>query len=120
MTAARIHCGKKKTSDLHNRVAQIESIENATLISIHQNTYQSAQYRGAQVFYADSETSLPLAQAAQDALRLVDPDNTRKPAKNQRERLPDEPHYLPGHSGGVRIPLQPGGGPAAPGARRIS
>lgn len=72
---------EKKTSDLRNRVARIESVENATLISIHQNTYQSAQYRGAQVFYADSDTSLPLAQAAQDALRLVDPDNTRKPAK---------------------------------------
>lgn len=72
---------EKKVSDLHNRVARIESVENATLISIHQNTYPSAKYRGAQVFYANSETSLPLAQAAQDALRLVDPDNTRKPAK---------------------------------------
>ncbi|WP_294548847.1 N-acetylmuramoyl-L-alanine amidase [uncultured Pseudoflavonifractor sp.] len=72
---------EKKASDLHNRVARIEEVENATLISIHQNIYQSAQYHGAQVFYADSETSLPLAQATQNALRLVDPDNTRKPAK---------------------------------------
>ena len=72
---------EKKSSDLHNRVARIEAVENATLISIHQNIYQSAQYHGAQVFYANSETSLPLAQAVQDALRLVDPDNTRKPAK---------------------------------------
>ena len=72
---------EKKSSDLHNRVARIEAVENATLISIHQNIYQSAQYHGAQVFYANSETSLPLAQAVQDALMLVDPDNTRKPAK---------------------------------------
>ena len=28
---------EKKASDLHNRVARIESVENATLISIHQN-----------------------------------------------------------------------------------
>lgn len=73
---------EKKVSDLHNRVDHIESIPNATLISIHQNTYQSQKYHGAQVFYANGELSLPFAQLTQETLRLVlDPENTRVPTK---------------------------------------
>ena len=72
---------EKKVSDLHNRVEIIESIENATLISIHQNTYPGADSHGAQVFYANGELSLPLAQVTQQTLRAVlDPENDRQPA----------------------------------------
>lgn len=72
---------EKKVSDLHNRVEQIESTDHAALISIHQNTYPNAKYHGAQVFYTNEELSLPLAQAAQEALRCtLDPENGRKPA----------------------------------------
>lgn len=71
---------EKKVSDLHNRVAVIEAAENATLISIHQNTFQGARYHGAQVFYANPELSLPLAQLTQDLLRqTLDPGNARAP-----------------------------------------
>lgn len=71
---------EKKVSDLHNRVAAIEAQENATLISIHQNTFQSSRYHGAQVFYTNEELSLPFAQLTQDILReSLDPDNGRKP-----------------------------------------
>jgi len=71
---------QKKVSDLHNRVAAIEATPNAVLLSIHQNTFQSAKYHGAQVFYGKNEDSLPLAQAAQDALRsALDPSNGRTP-----------------------------------------
>ncbi len=73
---------EKKVSDLHNRVAAIEAAQNATLISIHQNTYTSAKYHGAQVFYANGELSLPFAQQTQELLRqAVDPENSRVPAK---------------------------------------
>lgn len=70
---------EKKVSDLHNRAARIEAIENATLISIHQNTYAgSSKYYGAQVFYANGELSLPLAKHIQETLRLLlDPANKR-------------------------------------------
>lgn len=42
---------EKKVSDLHNRVDRVNSIDNAVLISIHQNSYSDSQYRGAQVFF---------------------------------------------------------------------
>lgn len=73
---------EKKVSDLHNRVDIIEGAENPTLISIHQNTYQSAKYHGAQVFYSNSDLSLPFAVLTQDTLRnAIDPGNGRAPAK---------------------------------------
>lgn len=71
---------EKKVSDLHNRVAAIQTLENPTLISIHQNTYPSERYHGAQVFYANGELSLPLAQLTQAILKeTLDPENERQP-----------------------------------------
>lgn len=71
---------QKKVSDLHNRVAAIEALENPVLISIHQNTYTSSQYHGAQVFYANGELSLPFAQITQSTLKqALDPNNERQP-----------------------------------------
>ena len=70
---------QKKVSDLRNRVAAIQEIENPIVISIHQNTYTSSRYSGAQVFYANGELSKPLAQLTQEVLRnAVDPSNHRK------------------------------------------
>ena len=71
---------QKKISDLHNRVAAIEAIPNATLISIHQNTFTGgSKYYGAQVFYANPERSLTLAQRAQDILRqALGQENNRR------------------------------------------
>ena len=81
---------QKKVSDLHNRVSIIESIENATLISIHQNTFQGAKYHGAQVFYTKHEESLPFATLTQQILReALDPSNTRLPAK-----IPDSVYLM--------------------------
>ena len=72
---------EKKVSDLHNRVNTIESMDDPVVISIHQNTFSSSKYHGAQVFYAKDERSLPLAQITQNTLReVLDPENTRKPA----------------------------------------
>ena len=71
---------EKKVSDLHNRVRIIESLDDPIVISIHQNTFSDKKYRGAQVFYANGELSLPLARIAQDVLRsALDTGNTRKP-----------------------------------------
>ena len=73
---------EKKVSDIHNRVDMIESVENATLISIHQNSYPEQKYRGMQVFYANEDISLPLAQHIQENVRLIlDSTNNRKAAK---------------------------------------
>ena len=71
---------EKKVSDLHNRVAMVEALDAPVLISIHQNTYTSSQYHGAQVFYANGDLSLSLAQITQAALKqVVDPNNERQP-----------------------------------------
>ena len=74
---------EKKASDLRNRAERVESIPNALLVSIHQNTYAgSSRYRGAQVFYADAESSGALAEHAQSIMRqALDPENTRQAAK---------------------------------------
>jgi len=71
---------EKKVSDLHNRVSEVESYAQATLVSIHQNTFPQAQYHGAQVFYANEDLSLSFAQLTQDILRKsLDPENSRQP-----------------------------------------
>lgn len=74
---------EKKASDLRNRAEMVEAIPNALLVSIHQNTYAgSSRYRGAQVFYADAESSGALAEHAQSIMRqALDPENTRQAAK---------------------------------------
>lgn len=83
---------EKKVSDLHNRVAAIQTLEDPILISIHQNTYTSSRYHGAQVFYANGELSLPFAQVTQTVLKqALDPSNERQPT-----RIP-ESVYLMNH-----------------------
>lgn len=72
---------EKKASDLRNRAAAVNALDDPILISIHQNTYTSGQYHGAQVFYADNAASLPLAQITQSTLKdALDPANHRQAA----------------------------------------
>lgn len=81
---------EKKRSDLQNRVAAVEDLEGATLISIHQNTYPSSQYHGAQVFYASTEGSQALAEHFQAALReQLQPDNERA-----AKQIPDSVYLM--------------------------
>lgn len=69
---------EKKVSDLHNRVDRVNSIDNAVLISIHQNSYSDSQYRGAQVFFAPMDGSQAFGEYVQEVLRVsLNPDNTR-------------------------------------------
>lgn len=73
---------EKKKSDLKNRVELINGVGDGVLISIHQNKFPDKSLRGAQVFYADEESSLSFATAAQEILRAVlDDTNRRKAAK---------------------------------------
>ena len=73
---------QKKASDLRNRVAMVEEAAGATLISIHQNSYPSSRYSGAQVFYSPTSGSRELAEQMQEVLRLMlDPSNDRQAAQ---------------------------------------
>ncbi len=72
---------KRKTSDLHNRMALMERYEKVLFISIHQNSYNGGdKASGTQVFYSPkfSEESRALAEAIQNSVRtMVQPTNTR-------------------------------------------
>ena len=68
---------KKKVYDQKQRIAAINSISNAVLISVHQNMFPSSQPRGPQVLYAATEMSRNLAELTQENLRLLLPSNTR-------------------------------------------
>lgn len=73
---------EKKKSDLKNRAVFINAVEDGVLISIHQNKFPDTSLQGAQVFYADEESSLAFAAETQEILRAVlDDTNRRKAAK---------------------------------------
>lgn len=70
---------ERKVSDLHNRVKAVEQVENAVLISVHQNSFTDSKYSGAQVFYAPTADSQNFAERTQELLRAtLSPGNDRK------------------------------------------
>ena len=70
---------EKKVSDLKNRVEKIEALDQAVLLSIHQNTFPDGQYHGAQAFYAPTEGSQELAASIQKAIQMtLQPENQRE------------------------------------------
>lgn len=69
----------KKISDLKQRVKIVNSIEDALLISIHQNTFSDQKYSGAQVFYASNAPSKNLATILQSKfVSMLNPGSNRK------------------------------------------
>lgn len=74
---------RKKISDTRNRVSMVNSIENAVLLSIHQNHFYDSRYSGAQVFYAGNEESKALATKLQtDLVAGLNPLSNRKAKKS--------------------------------------
>lgn len=59
---------QKKISDLKERVRIVNETKNGILISIHQNTFSDNRYGGAQVFYANTNHSMELANHLQKSL----------------------------------------------------
>lgn len=69
---------QKKVSDLKERVRIVNGVNNAILISIHQNTFPAEQYSGAQVFYNGDESAKELAQHLQQTfLETLNPGSRR-------------------------------------------
>ena len=52
---------QRKQADLDRRVAQVNAVPCAVLVSIHQNKYPTSGPRGAQVFYRDEPRSIAFA-----------------------------------------------------------
>ena len=69
----------KKVSDLKERVRIVSNTKNAILVSIHQNTYPSSHYSGAQVFYGAGQGSQRLGEQLQSAfVSAVNPGSKRQ------------------------------------------
>ena len=71
---------EKKVSDLHNRVALVNDIPNAILLSIHQNSLPSSpSTQGAQAFWNRQEGAEALAESVQTALNgTINAGNEKK------------------------------------------
>lgn len=70
----------KKVSDINNRFRIIEDNPEYLFISIHQNTYSSSKYKGAQLFYSPNNAeSISLAGSIQDSFaKRLQKDNERE------------------------------------------
>lgn len=69
-----------KALDLYNRLAIIEDHPEAIFVSIHQNKFEQASSRGAQIFFSpNNPESQKLAQSIQETfVSLLQPENTRQ------------------------------------------
>ena len=68
-----------KAEDMKSRVNVINEIKPELVVSIHQNSYQSEEIKGAQVFYyVNSEKAKEIAQIIQEEMRTFDPMNDRQ------------------------------------------
>ena len=65
-----------KKSDMRERLCRIRASGAALLISVHMNHFSESKYRGAQVFY--NKEGREAALLMQEALRQMDPSNTRQ------------------------------------------
>ena len=70
----------QKSSDMDNRLALFNSVQDAICISIHQNQFTDSQYNGAQMFYSESNSkNATLAQTLQNQfVNFLQPDNKRE------------------------------------------
>lgn len=69
----------QKVSDLNQRVKLVNETKNAVLVSVHQNTFLDSRYSGAQVFYANDDTSRELAKVMQaDLISNLNPGSKRQ------------------------------------------
>ncbi len=73
----------KKIEDMKARVHMINEVKPRLVVSIHQNSYQTEDVKGAQVFYyVHSSEGKEIAESMQEILRMLDPDNKRKAKAN--------------------------------------
>lgn len=74
-----------KKQDLKQRVELINDTKPTLTLCIHQNSYPDAKVHGAQVFYyTPNEDAKEAASVVQEALRAIDPDNTRQIKANDQ------------------------------------
>ncbi len=79
-----------KRSDLYNRMDYINSVNNSTLISIHQNHFEDEKENGMQIWYSPNDAKSPiLADSILNVTKkFLQPDNKRLNKKS------DSAYYL--------------------------
>lgn len=76
-SSAQMQCYSEH-QDLKHRVSLANGLDNAVLVSIHQNCYPTSQPSGAQVLYADNDSSRLMGNIMQSNLvSCLDPLNRR-------------------------------------------
>lgn len=80
----------EKVSDLKNRVAKINTMDNALVLSIHQNHFPESRYAGPQVFCTSE--SKDLAEKLQQKLNTAT-GGTRNPKKAEGIYLMEHIHF---------------------------
>ena len=84
------HVADKKRSDLYNRFDYINSVDNAVLVSIHQNHFADTSQWGMQIWYTVND---PLSKAL--AANILAYDKQHLQPDNRRENKPsDDSYYL--------------------------
>lgn len=75
---------RKKVQDMKRRIALMEQADPDLVVSVHQNSYEGASIKGAQVFYyTDSADGKALADIIQNRLITgLDPENHRAAKAN--------------------------------------
>lgn len=76
--------GSKKVQDMKRRIAKMEEASPDLVVSVHQNSYDGASIKGAQVFfYTGSAEGEALAKTIQDRMvQGLDPENHRTAKAN--------------------------------------
>ena len=78
----------KKAQDMQRRIAMIREHAPVLSVSIHQNSYQTSDVKGAQVFYfTHSVEGKKAAEILQKHLKTVD-------ETNRREAKPNDTYYI--------------------------
>ena len=81
---------EKKHSDLYNRMDYINSIDNASLISIHQNHFEDSREWGMQIWYSPNDDS---SKIIADNILEIAKSNLQKENTRLNKRS-DDSYYL--------------------------
>ena len=81
---------ERKVADQKNRVELIGSVDNALLISIHQNKFTSAGPYGGQVFFANTEGSQELGNYIQQLFF----ENTKAGKRDTAVKIPESIYLM--------------------------
>ena len=88
----------KKIADMKKRCAIIDAAKADIVVSIHQNSYQSPEVKGAQVFYyKHSAEGKKLAQILQKSLK------ENLDTENKRQEKEDSTYYMLLHTGAPTV-----------------